>query len=103
MYAIVETAGKQLRIEPGQMLKVDGLSSEVGTVVTLDRVLMLSTEEKTLIGSPVVESAKVLAEVKSHSVSTKTLVFKKKRRKNYRRTVGHRQPITFLEVKEIVS
>lgn len=103
MYAVVETAGKQYRVEPGMVIMVDPLEAEVGSVVTLDRVLMVSSDETAQVGTPHLESAKVVAEVKQHGLSPKLKVIKKKRRKNYRRSIGHRQPHTLLEVKEIVS
>ena len=103
MYAVVETAGKQYRVEPGTVIRVDSLETEIGGVITLDRVLMVSSDEEAQVGTPHLGSAKVIAEVKHHGLSPKLKVIKKKRRKNYRRSIGHRQAYTFLEVKEIVS
>ena len=103
MYAVVETAGKQYRVEPGTVIRVDSMEAEIGAVVTLDRVLMVSSDETSQVGTPHIASAKVVAEVKHHGLSPKLTVIKKKRRKNYRRSIGHRQAYTFLEVKEIVA
>ena len=103
MYAIVETGGKQYRVEPGSVIRVEALDAEVGSMITLDKVLLVNTEDKVLVGAPQVDSAKAVAEVMSHGRDRKVLVFKKKRRKNYHRTIGHRQPFTTLRIKELVS
>jgi len=103
MYAIVETGGKQYRVEPGSVIHVDAVDAEVGSMITLDRVLLLNAEGTVTLGAPHVDSAKAVAEVMAHGRDRKVLVFKKKRRKNYHRTFGHRQPFTTLRVKELVS
>ena len=103
MYAVVETSGRQFRVEPGRRIEVGRLSAEVGSLIELDRVLLVAAEGEIRIGAPLVEGARVTAEVQRHALGRKQVVFKKKRRKNYRRNVGHRQPCTVLEIKEIVS
>jgi large subunit ribosomal protein L21 len=103
MYAVVVTGGKQHRVREGELLRVEKLPGEVGTRVTLDRVLMVAgTGAEPKIGMPVVEGAKVEAEIVRQGRTQKVLVFKKKRRKNYRRKRGHRQAFTHLKVTGIV-
>jgi large subunit ribosomal protein L21 len=98
-YAIIRSGGKQFRVEEGQQVRVPLMSSEVGSSVELD-VLMLSGDE-TKVGSPVVDGARVAATVVDHGRDTKIIVFKKKRRKQYKRTRGHRQDYTTLKIDSI--
>lgn len=100
MYAIIETGGKQYRIEEGSQIRVEKLSAEAGTEVTLDRVLMLGGENLQ-IGAPVVENASVTAEVVAQSRGPKVLVFKRWRRNDSRKLRGHRQDYTTLKIKSI--
>jgi large subunit ribosomal protein L21 len=97
MYAIIETGSKQYRVEPGAAIRVEKLSAEVGASVTFDRVLLVSGDGTVAVGAPVVATATVTGEVVRHGRAAKIVVFKKKKRKNYRRTRGHRQ--NFTEVK----
>ena len=101
MYAVVETGGKQYRVAPGEVLEVESLEGSVGETLTLERVLMVQGEKGLTIGSPVVKGARVTAEVMTHGRLPKVVVFKKKRRKNYRRTKGHRQGYTRIKISEI--
>ena len=98
MYAIVETGGKQYRAAQGDVLEVEKLDGAVGATVTLDKVLLLSGEAGTTIGTPTVAKAKVTGEILAPSRHPKIIVFKKRRRKNYRRTNGHRQSFTKLKI-----
>ncbi len=98
MYAIVETGGKQYRVTPGDILEVERLDGDVGAAVTLEKVLLVSGEAETKIGHPTVANVKVAGEVVAHGRSRKVIVFKKKRRKAYRRTNGHRQSFTRLKI-----
>lgn len=100
MYAIVESGGKQFRVQEGNKIVVDSLAAEVGSEVTLDRVLMLGGDTAK-IGTPLVEGAKVTARVLEHFRGEKIQVFKKRRRKAYRNTQGHRQDYTALSVTAI--
>ena len=100
MYAVVESGGKQHRVREGDLVRVEKVSGEVGSTFTFDRVLMVGGEEPTF-GAPLVEGASVEAEIVQQGRAKKVLVFKKKRRKNYRRMYGHRQPFTHLRVKAI--
>lgn len=102
MYAVVQTGGKQYRVQPGDRIKVELLSGEEGQEITLDRVLMVGDEENVQIGRPMVEGAHVKAEIVERGRGPKILVFKKRRRKNYRRKNGHRQDYMELSVKEII-
>ncbi len=101
MYAIVETGGKQYRVEPGTLLQVEALPGEVGGTIELDRVRLVHGDNGFLVGQPVVEGARVLAEIIKHGRTRSITVFKKKRRKNYRRTKGHRQEYTQIRVIDI--
>lgn len=101
MYAIIETGGKQYQVEPGSMIQVEKLPGNVGTIVELDHVRLVHSESGVVIGQPLVQGAKVSAEIIRQGRTRSITVFKKKRRKNYRRTHGHRQPYTMLQVKDI--
>ena len=101
MYAIIETGGKQYRVVHGQTLDVESLAAKVGDTVHLDRVLMVQGDKDVTVGTPVVKGAVVKAEVMAQGRHPKLIVFKKIRRKNYRRTKGHRQAYTRLKISEI--
>jgi len=95
-FAIIRTGDKQFRVEKGAKIRVPSLAGDVGSSVELD---VLATAEK--IGSPLVEGAKVAATVVDHGRDTKIVVFKKKRRKQYKRTKGHRQGYTTIKIDSI--
>ncbi|WP_018110698.1 50S ribosomal protein L21 [Thermus igniterrae] len=99
MFAIVKTGGKQYRVEPGLKLRVEKLEAEPGSQVELP-VLLLGGE-KTVVGAPVVEGAKVVAEVLGHGKGEKITISRFKAKVQYRRKKGHRQPYTELLIKEI--
>ena len=101
MFAIVETGGKQFRVEEGRSLKVAKLEAQAGTEITLDKVLLVGADAEVKIGQPFVAGAAVQCEVVDHGRDKKIIIFKKKRRKDYRRTQGHRQDFTVLKVKSI--
>lgn len=101
MYAIVLAGGKQHRVQPGDLIKVEKVDGEVGQTVTLGEVLAIGGDDGLKLGQPRVEGAQVETEIVRQGRDKKVLVFKKKRRKNYRRLYGHRQPFTHLMVKEI--
>ncbi|MBI5182162.1 MAG: 50S ribosomal protein L21 [Nitrospirae bacterium] len=102
MYAVLETGGKQYKVSQGDVISVEKLSAKPGEKVELNNVLMIGGE-KAVIGNPVVKSAKVIGEVIGEGRGDKIIVFKMKRRKNYRRTRGHRQAITSLKITDIVT
>lgn len=98
MYAIVETGGKQYKVAPGDVIKVEKLQQEVGQEITLDQVLLVAGEEGVRIGSPVVDGAAVKAKVLRQDKDRKVLVFRYKAKKNIRKRYGHRQPFTMLQI-----
>lgn len=97
MYAIIETGGKQLKVEAGQEIWVEKIDAEAGEVVTFDKVLFVGGEN-VQVGAPLVAGATVTATVEKHGRAKKIVVFKLKAKKNYRRKQGHRQPYTKLVV-----
>jgi len=101
MYAVLETGSKQYRVSAGDQVEVERLPSEVGQVVTFDRVLLVNNEGKVSVGSPTVTNAAVVADVVGHIRGEKKIAFKMKRRKGYHKTIGHRQELTVLKIKEI--
>ena len=100
MYAIIETGGKQLKVEEGQTLYIEKLNAEAGETVTFDKVLFIGGDD-VKVGEPLVEGASVTAKVVEHGRGKKIVVYKFKRRKNYRRKQGHRQPFTKVTVEKI--
>lgn len=103
MFAVIKTGGKQYKVQEGDVLNVEKLNMEKEKKVTFDNVLLIEDEGKTLIGTPFVENALVRAEVIENFKDKKVLVFKKKRRKQYRRTRGHRQELTRIKIEEIIQ
>ncbi len=102
-YAIFKTGGKQYRVKPGDVLDVEKLSLEVGSVAEFDQVLAVSEDGQVNFGTPLVSGAKVTAEVQSHYKDKKLIVFKYKRKTRYRRMKGHRQTYTRLLIQGIDS
>jgi len=103
MYAIIETGGKQYRVEAGATIQVEKLPGDVGAVVELDQVRMVQGDTGLVVGQPLVQGAKVTAEIVRQGRTRSIIIFKKKRRKNYRRTRGHRQSFTQLRVTGIAT
>ena len=101
MYAVIETGSKQYRVTAGDTLEIERLDVEAGKPVTFDRVLLLNNDGKLTIGSPTVAKASIVADVVAHKRGEKKIAFKMKRRKGYHRTVGHRQELTVVKIKEI--
>ena len=102
MYAIIQTGGKQYRVAPGDVLRVERLPGERGDAVQLDQVLLVTDDGGEIrVGTPLVENASVKGEIVRQGKAKKILVFKKKRRKNYRRKQGHRQLFTAVQIQEI--
>ena len=100
MYAIIETGGKQVRVEVGQKIFVEKLEAEVGSTFTFDKVLLVA-DAKVSIGTPYVKGATVTAKVEKQGQSKKIRVFKYKNKANERKTIGHRQPYTCLVIEAI--
>ena len=104
MYAIVEILGQQFKVEVGKKIFAHRMSeAERGSSVEFDKVLLVDNDGAITVGTPVVKGAKVITEVISHVRGDKVLVFKKKRRKGYRKLNGHRQDFTELMIKEIIA
>ncbi len=103
VYAVVETGGKQYRVQVGDSITVERLEAEPGDEVTLDRVLMLADGKDVTVGRPVVDGAKVVASVDQQGKGEKLRIFKMRPKKRYRKTQGHRQKLTTLTIKDIVS
>jgi large subunit ribosomal protein L21 len=101
VYAVVETGGKQYRVQVGDVLRVERLDGEVGQELVLEKVLMVGEENSVKFGTPLVDGAGVKVEVLSQERADKILVFKFKSKKNYRRMRGHRQYYTEIRVREI--
>ena len=103
MTAVIRTGGKQYSVNKDDIIIVEKLPEEQGKTITFSDVLMITEGEKTLVGTPYVENASVTAQVIEQSRSKKIIVFKKKRRQNYRRTMGHRQLQTKLKIIDIAT
>ena len=101
MYAVIKTGGKQYRVKEGDLLEIEKLGAEKGRKIDFDQVLLIEDEGRVLVGTPVVENAVVRAEVVENYKGNKVLIFKKKRRKQYRRTKGHRQELTKVRIEKI--
>ena len=101
MYAVLETGSKQYRVAPGQTLEVERVTTGAGETHTFDRVLLVNTDGKLVLGKPTLPGAKVTADVVEHMRGPKKLTFKLKRRKGYRKSIGHRQEMSRVKIKEI--
>ena len=101
MYAVIRTGGKQLRVSEGQTVRVEKLNGDLGDIVTIDDVLLVSDGDDIKVGQPVLDGASVTARIVEQHRAKKIVVFKMKRRKSYRRMRGHRQHYTALEIQEI--
>ena len=102
MYAVIRTGGKQYRVTPGQTIRLESLPGDVGAKIELGDVLLVENEGNIQIGKPVVANAKIQATVLERDRAKKILIFKKKRKKQYRRTQGHRQDFTTVRIENII-
>jgi large subunit ribosomal protein L21 len=102
MFAVIKTGGKQYRVVEDQLLKVEGVEGEPGTIVQIGEVIMLGGD-KPEIGSPTIAGASVAAEIVKHGRGPKVIAFKKRRRKNSRRKRGHRQDFVLIRISEILT
>lgn len=98
MYAVVKTGGKQYRVSAGEKLKVEQISADVGAEIMLDQVLMIADGDAVKVGAPLVSGASVTAKVVAQGRGEKVGIFKMRRRKHYRKTQGHRQNYTEIEI-----
>ncbi len=103
MYAVIETGGKQYRVQEGDVIFVEKIDTEEGQTVDLSKVLLISNDGEVKIGKPYVDGAKVEAKVLEHGKGRKVIVFKYKPKKNYKKKQGHRQPYTKLQIEKIVG
>jgi len=103
MYAVLETGSKQYRVAAGNTLEIERLAVEAGKPFTFDRILLVNREGAVSVGAPVVAGATVVADVVEHIRGDKKLTFKMKRRKGYHKTIGHRQELTIVKIKEILA
>ncbi len=103
MYAVIKTGGKQYRVAKDDVIVVERLAGSAGDKIELDQVLMVDDGKAPTLGTPLVDGARVAATVLDQSRGDKIIVFKKKRRKNYRRTMGHRQDLTVLRITDILA
>jgi len=101
VYAVIKTGGKQYRVASGEKLKIEHISQEVGSEIVLEQVLLIADGDKIATGAPWVRDAKVKATVIAHGRGEKVQIFKMRRRKNYRRTQGHRQNYTEIRIDAI--
>ena len=100
-YAVIRTGGKQYRVSPGELVRIERLAGDVGTAIEFGEVLVAADDGGVRVGRPLVEGVRVRGEIIAQTRDRKVLVFKKKRRKNYRRRHGHRQYLTTVRVTEI--
>jgi large subunit ribosomal protein L21 len=103
MYAVIETGGKQYRVTPGDVIRVEKLPGEVGSEIEFDKVLAVFKDADELISGADAGQARVKAVITAHDRSDKVLVFKFKRKKQFKRTIGHRQAYTSVKVSEILA
>ncbi len=103
MYAVVKTGGKQYRVAKDDVLTIEKLDGEAGAVIELGQVLAINDGKGLTIGTPMIDGARVAATVLEQKKGEKVLIFKKKRRQNYRRTKGHRQQLTVIRISDILA
>ena len=103
MYAVIETGGKQHRVAPGDVIQVETLAGDVGAEVELGRVLAVMNDSNELVTGTSLGAARVKGTIKRHGRGEKVIVFKFKRKKQYKRTIGHRQNYTQVKVSEILA
>jgi large subunit ribosomal protein L21 len=103
MYAVMKTGGKQYRVSAGEKLKIEQIPAEVGSEIVLDQVLLVADGETITLGTPLVTGAQITAKVVSHGRGEKIRIFKMRRRKHYRKSQGHRQNYTEIEILGIAA
>ena len=103
MYAVIETGGKQYRVQPGETVVVETLPGDSGDPIEFSRVLLISDDESVAVGRPVIEGARVTGQIVEQGLGEKLTVYKFKRRKNYRKRNGHRQQYTAVKIDTVVG
>ena len=103
MYAVIESGGKQHRVEPGEVLRLEKLNAEQGDSVDFDKVMLIGEGADVKIGAPYVDGGKVTAEIVAHGRAKKVTIIKMRRRKHYRRQAGHRQSYTEVKITDITG
>jgi large subunit ribosomal protein L21 len=103
MYAVIKTGGKQYRVTPGEKIKVEQIPADIGSEIVLDQVLMVADGDAVKIGAPLVDGASIKATVLSHGRHDKLRIFKMRRRKHYRKSQGHRQNYTEIQIGDIAA
>ncbi|OGI61455.1 MAG: 50S ribosomal protein L21 [Candidatus Muproteobacteria bacterium RBG_16_60_9] len=103
MYAVIESGGKQYRVAPGDVIRVERLDVAAGETVDLDRILLVADNDGPRMGSPMLSGVSVTAKVRAHGRGEKIRIFKMRRRKGYRRQAGHRQNYTELEITQVAG
>jgi large subunit ribosomal protein L21 len=103
MFAVIKTGGKQYRVEENNVIKIEKLETTEGEKIIFDHVLMIGDTSKATVGSPLIAGATVEAEVVKQMRDRKVIIFKKKRRHNYRRKQGHRQHLTVVRITKIIA
>jgi large subunit ribosomal protein L21 len=103
MYAVIKTGGKQYRVTSGEKLKVEQITADVGSEIVLEEVLMVADGDNITLGSPLLNGASVKAKIVSHGRGDKVRIFKMRRRKHYRKSQGHRQNYTEIEILGIAA
>ena len=101
MYAVIQTGGKQYKVQPGDTVLVEKLAGEAGDTITFNEVLLVADDEQVAVGRPHVDGATVTGEIIEQGLGEKLIVYKFKRRKNYRRKNGHRQPYTAIKISDV--
>ena len=101
MYAIIQTGGKQYQVAPGDVIRIETLEGEKGTTVSIPKVLFVARDQEIMVGKPYLEGVSVVGEILHQGRDRKILIFKHKRRKGYKKMVGHRQPYTQFKINEI--
>ena len=101
MFAVIKTGGKQYRVASGDVIKIERLAGDAGSNLNFDDVLLVGDEDKVTTGTPIVKGAKVTGEILEQTRGDKIVIFKKKRRQNYRRKAGHRQNLTVVRITDI--
>ena len=102
MYAIIDAQGFQHKVAPGDTVRIQKVTSAEGTVVMFDKVLLVSKDDTTVVGSPYVKNASVKAEIVNEEKGKKVITFKKKPRKGHKKTIGHRQQYSLVKIQDIV-